>query len=283
MTLGFSTESDIGTFVQAIYEDAMFVARDNNVMRGLVTNFTDRTGLATRVSSKYGEATVNDIAETDDLAPQAFTPTVDQTLTPSEVGAQFFITDSRFESDPFSVRQDAAQELGMAIASKIETSMVGLFDNLTTGTVGAAGSLLTWAYFYAMLTNLRAAKAPMPYSFVCHPYQWYQLGKAVAAGATVTNNPALQNAVGGQFYVGSVSGVNIYTTANITSGSSCYTGMFSPQAMALDMRRAPRLEWERDASRRGWELNLSSVYAYGVWRPEFGIAGLFTGTAVTGL
>ena len=54
-------------------------------------------------------------------------------------------------------------------------------------------------------------------------------------------------------------------------------------ALALDMRRAPRLEPERDASRRGYELNLSAVYAHGVWRPKFGVCGIFTNAAVTGV
>jgi hypothetical protein len=48
-------------------------------------------------------------------------------------------------------------------------------------------------------------------------------------------------------------------------------GIFSPLALALDVRRAPRIEPERDASRRATELNLSSVYAHGVWRPKYGV------------
>ena len=34
-----------------------------------------------------------------------------------------------------------------------------------------------------------------------------------------------------------------------------------------------------NASRRGTEINLSAVYAYGVWRPAFGIQGTFDATA----
>ena len=39
-----------------------------------------------------------------------------------------------------------------------------------------------------------------------------------------------------------------------------------------------RLEPERDASRRGWELNLSTVYAHGVWRPTYGVQMIFVDT-----
>jgi hypothetical protein len=132
-----------------------------------------------------------------------------------------------------------------------------------------------------MLTRLRAQNAPLPYKFVCHPYQWHVLGKAVAPGATVTNSDNIQNAVLQNFYVGSVSGVQIFTSSNISIDGSAdaYCGMFAQPAIALDWRRAPRVEPERDASRRGWELNLSALYAHGVWRPKFGVQGIFDATA----
>lgn len=272
-----NTYSDISSFVNTVFEDAMMVARDNNLMANLVTVFNDRSGLAVRKSSIYGTATMNSVGETDDLTSQAYTPSVLSTLTPAEVGAQFFLTDSRLESDPFSVRNDAALELGLAAANKIERDILGNFSSLTGGTVGAAGTAITWGHFFAAVSRLRGQNAPLPYACVMHPYQWHVLGKAIAPGATVTNSPAIQDAVTRNFYVGSVSGVDIYTSANITvDGSDDANGaMFSRAALALDVRRAPRLEPERDASRRGWELNLSSVYAHGVWRPAFGIRMLF--------
>lgn len=278
-----NTYSDISAFVNVVFEDAMFVARDNNLMAQLVTVYSDRQGMALRKNSEYGTATINSIGETDDLTSQAFTPSLLSTLTPAEVGAQFFLTDQRLESDPFAVRSDAANELGFAMAQKIETDLVGNFSSLTGGTIGAAGSAASWGYFYAMLTALRAQNAPAPYAFVCRPEHWHYMGKAVAPGATVTNSPALQNSVVGRFYVGSVSGVDIYTSSNISRDGSddAVAAMFNPQALALDVRRAPRLEPERDASRRGWELNLSAIYAHGVWRPKFGVKGTFDAATPT--
>lgn len=247
-------------------------------MASLVTVFNDRSGMALRKNAEYGTASMQSIGETDDLTSQAFTPTTLSTLTPAEVGAQFFLTDQRLESDPFGVRQDAAQELGFAVAQKIETDLLGNFTSLTGGTIGAAGSAISWGYFFAMLSNLRAQNAPGPYTFICHPYQWHVLGKAASIAGTATNAAdTLLDAVQRQFYVATISGVNIFTSANIATitGDDAYAAMFSPQAIALDVRRAPRIEPERDASRRGWELNMSAVYAHGVWRPKFGVKGLF--------
>jgi len=274
----FNTEADISGFVNTVWEDAILVARDNNVMSGLVQGFGDLQGLAVRTNAAYGTAVFNQIAETDDLSSQSFTPSTDQTLTPYEYGAQFFVTDSRMETDIYAVRQDASMELGAAYGQSIDKYLSGLFSSLTAGTVGTAGSDLTWANFFAAITVMRRAIAPRPWVCVLTPEQWHCLGTAIAPGATVTNSPNIQNEFTRQFFVGNVSGVDIYTTANITNGTSVFGGMFSRNALALDMRRPFRLEPERDASRRGLELNASSVYAYGTWRPQYGVAINTAGT-----
>lgn len=270
-------------YIQRIYEDALFVARDTNLMMPLVTMYTGQ-GMAPRTGSEYGTATIVDISDTDDLTSQVFTPSTLSTLTPQERGAQFFLTDQRVESDPFGVAADASQELGAALAQKMERDLVSNFSSLTGGTVGAAGTVITWGHFYAMLSRLRNGNVPGPYYFVCHPYQWHQLGKAVTpAASAITNAPEFQNAAMRDFYQTTVSGVQIYVTSNISVDSSddARCAMFARPALAIDVRRAPRLEPERDASRRGTELNLSTIYAHGVWRPRFGVQGIFDAATPT--
>ena len=278
--MSYNTEADIAGFVNTVWADAMLVARDNNVMTGLVTQFGDPTGLAVRKNAKYsGTAVFNQIAETDDLSSQALTPAVDQTLTPYEYGAQYFITDSRLETDIYPIRQDAALELGASYGQKIDQLLVGLFSSMTGGTVGGTSTDITWANFFAAVSKMRRAMAPQPWACVLSPEQYHCLGTAIAPGVTVTNAPQLQDDFVRRYYMNTVAGVDIYVTANIAAGTGVYGGMFSRNALALDMRRPFRLEPERDASRRGLELNVSSIYAYGVWRPQYGIAIRTAGTA----
>ena len=284
MAAGLNTAANISTYIQNIYEDAMFIARENAIMPQLVTTFGDTTDEnRLRKSSLYGSATIATLGETDDLASQTFTPSVLSTLTPAEVGAQFFLTDSRMSSDPFGMRNDAAMELGMALATKINTDLLGDLASLTGGTVGAAGTVITWGQFFAARALLKAQKAPEPYRCVLHEYQWFVLAKSVAPAATVTNAPQLQDEVARRYYVGTAAGADIYTTADITIDGSTDAkgGMFSAAALALDGRRAPRLEVERDASRRGVELNMTGVYAHGVWRPSFGVLMYFDAATPT--
>jgi len=277
-----NTEADISSIVNTIYGDAMLLAREQTVMYPIVKTFNDQAGLAPRKNTKYGGATFNQVQETDDLASQAFTPSVDQTLTPYEYAAQYFITDSRVETDPYSVRSDAATDLGQALGVKVDTLLVSTFGSFTGGSIGTAaarGDNFTWYQFYGGIALMRRALAPRPWVAVLSPEQWACLGTAVAPGITVTNSPYIQDEVLRQYFVGNVGGVDIFIDANIgTATSAVKAGMFSPLAVGLDWRRAPRLEPERDASRRGFELNMSAVFAYGVWRPQFGVVLTSAGT-----
>ena len=279
-------ESDISAFVNTVFEAALLVARDNTFMPGVVRGFADRTGLAVRQNSQYGGATMNQIAETDDLVGQAFTPASVATLTPVEFGAQYFLTDSRVESDPFAVRNDAATDLGLAMATKMETSLMGHFNAFTGGTIGGSGSACTWSYVMAMEAILRTKYAPYPYVLVLSPAQWYPLAKAASVASSSATNaaPSLLESVNSMFYVKQFGGVSIFVSNNVeTTSTNAYAGMFSRDALGFDLRRAPRLEPDRDPSRRGIELNLTSVFAHGVWRPKFGVCGLFANSAPTGV
>lgn len=278
----YNTEADISAFVNTVWADALLVARENNVMQPLVTGFGDRTGLAVRSNAKYGTATINLITELDDLSSQAFTPSTDQTLTPYEYGAQFFITDSRVETDIWSYRQDAAIELGAAYGQKIDTALVGLFPSFTGGTAGGTTTNMTWATFFAGISRMRRQLVPQPWVCILTPEQYQCMGTAVAPGVSQTNAPSIQDEFASRYWVNKVAGVDIYIDANITAAATVAGGMFNPAAIALDMRRPFRLEAERDASRRGLELNVSSVYAYGVWRPQYGVVLLTAGTAPAG-
>lgn len=278
--MAINTQSDISSYMQTIYEDAMFIAREMSVMPSLVLTFDNETDEArTRTRSEYGSATVTAIGETDDLSGQAFTPAGAEVLTPAEAGAQFPITDKRRSADPFGVMDDASRELGMATAKKINSDLLGDLASLTGGTVGSAGTTITWGHFFAALAQAEVAtKNTAPgYFCVLHTYQWHQLAKSVAASATVTNAPNFQDQVMRSWYVGTVGPVDIHVTTDLTiDGSDDATGgMFAREAIAYDERRPLRLEPERDASRRLWELNATTVYAHGVWRPSFGIQMVF--------
>jgi hypothetical protein len=283
-----NTFGDISSIAQAIQEDAIFIERDTNFMSGLVRTFTDGRGGNTRTGYQYNAGTAKTIVETDDMTSEAFTPSATVTLTPGEIGLQYFITDKRIATDaPEQIRTDAATELGNAARDKIEQDLLGLFSSLTAGTMGSATGTVTWGEVFAAASVVRATakNRGMPLYCVLHEYQWHTLAKATSvAGITLQSVPDRLVGPGGSWYVGSAAGITFYATTNISvsAGTAAYGAMFMRDAIAYDVRAPIRVEVERDASRRGFELNMTTSYAYGVWRPTFGCAIYDTAKPPTG-
>jgi hypothetical protein len=290
MTAALNTFAAISAIAQDIQEDAILLERHANLMGGLVKTYRDAGGLNQRVSYQYNQATVNQVSEADDLTSQAFTPAELSRLYPYEYGAQFFITDSRIESDsPDDIRNDGALELGLAMAGKVEGDLLGLFPSLTGGTINmGSGTALTWGGLAAAIAVARVSikSQAMPLAAVLHEYQYYNLGKsaAVAGTSNVTYNEKFVDPILLKWYRGDFAGAQIFVTTNtaMVTSNVAYGAVFARDALAIDWRRSPRLEPERDASRRGYELNLSAVYAKGVWRPTFGVQVISDATAPTG-
>jgi len=72
------------TYMQTLFEDAWFVARDENIMARLALNFVESDEAKTRTASAHDEATMVAIGETDDLQSQTFTPSTGEVLTPAD-------------------------------------------------------------------------------------------------------------------------------------------------------------------------------------------------------
>ena len=275
--------SDISSIAQSVQEDAIFVVRETGQMQGLVTVFADMTGLNTRKGYQFNQGTAQVVGEDDDLTSRAFTPAIDQTLTPAEIGLQFFISDSRAESEaPESILRDASLELGLAAGDKINTDLIGDMASLTGGTVGASGTAITWGYVSAAIGQARNANKSnaIPLACVVHGYQWSVLAKAASiAGTSLAQAPGVTEQMTRSGFVGEFMGVPLYQVFGGISGTDFTGGVFPRVALAIDWRRAIRVRPERDESRRGVELNMSAVYAHGVWRPTRGIQMLFDATA----
>ena len=283
MTVGYSRVTDLNSYFANIYEDAVFSLREQTLGVRLVRTFTDGRGDQTRTLTSYPTVTPVEVAETEDFAaPTRFDKSLLATLTPIEEMAQIILTDRRIETDPQNAAMDASTELGAGLANSVDSNILGNFNSLTGGTVGATGSTMTWGYFFAAASIMRKNKVPRPWYAVLHPYHYHYMAESAATGATVTNAPQFQDEVMRQFYVGTIAGVDIFISGNCEeSGTDAYSAIFNPSAMAFDLRRDYRIERERDASKRAWELNATMLYAHGVWRPTWGVQILADASTVS--
>jgi hypothetical protein len=162
----YNTEADIAAFVNTVWADAMVVARDNNIMTGLVTQFGDLTGLALRKNAKYGTAVFNQIAgrPVSRNLPQALTRP-----DPYEYGAQFFVTDSRLRNGHL---RRAARRLAnwCLVRAEDRHQPVGGFP-ASPLVRPAAGTDMSWANFFSAITKMR--QTPAPVGFGLTPEQWH--------------------------------------------------------------------------------------------------------------
>jgi hypothetical protein len=291
--MSINTWGDVSAIAQRIEENATFVIRETDILSPLIRNFRDMTGMNLRRGYAYNSVTANEVSDADDLTSQSFTPSADQTLTPFQIGAQIFITDARAASElPEDIIRDSSLELGIAASSKIQTDISGDFSSLTGGTVGAAGSTITWGYLSAAIAQARNANksSVKPLVAVMHGYQAETLAaSASVAGATVFAEGA-RGAFSDQmtrrgpygFAWAVFQNVPLYQVYQDADASDDYTGaVFPVEALAIDWRQAIRIEPQRDASRRGWEFNMSGIYDTGIWKPERGVQMVFDATAPT--
>ena len=264
----------IASYIPVIWEAALMYVRQNFVMSGLVTTLQGR-GMTPRQVTEYVEGSVqSNLGEVQDLTPTLIERDLLAQLVPSETGVQYLITDRRVETDDVAIIADAAEKIGYEIGKSVERNLLGDFANLRGGSVGSAGADLTWKNIFEARARLVTAGVPGPYNVVLHEYQWLELATANNIAATGTR-PMLTvlNDIQSRYYVGTMNDMNIYTTGLLVpDGSDDVVGaIFNRSALALDMRRALRIEPERDASLRATELNASMIYAHGIWRPQWGV------------
>lgn len=267
--------SDISSFVASIYERSLFVVRETNLMANLVTNYSAQ-GWMTRTFSTRPQVTAETVSDGVDYSnATSFGKSSVGTLTPTEAIAQVILTDQNVETDPDGARNDASMELGAAIATKIDEDLVDLFTSFATDKGDGANTTASLTNMAAAIAVLRNRSVPGNIKVVFHPYHWHdiwvELGRPAAtyAAAEDLTTQALRD-----YFVDRLLGVNIFISAQIDVDGSddAVSGIFNPMALALDTRRAYRLEPERDASLRAWELNATAGYAVGLGpRPTFGV------------
>lgn len=285
MGTGMNFWSDVSSIANSVLENALFAIHDTALMPSLITVRGDMTGMNSRKLYAYNSGSMKQLAEADDLMSDAFTPSLLGTLTPYEYGEQFFITDSRADSDaPEDIIRDASSELGFAAAAKIESDLVGDLASLTGGTIGASGTAITWGYMAAAIAVARNASksTTVPLVAVIHGYQAAVLAKSASvAGATAGIAPGVQDDItkNGITRAFTFMGVPIYQSFVDPTSSNFTGGVFPRSALMIDWRKPFTVRPQRDESRRGLELNFVGTYAHGVYRAALGVQTIFAATA----
>ena len=270
-----TTSSTLDDLFANIIMQARFTAEEQSLMAGLITRYDIGNVAGTTIQvPKYPAVTAADLTEGTDLTSSTVS-TSGVTVTVGEVGAQVLLTDlaAMGAGNP---AQELGTVLGNSIATKMDKDIIALFDGFSTA-LGAAGQEITVADLFKAAATLRANKALGPVYAVVHPFHAYQLSANLTNTFANPNGGDLQNEAMRNGFVGSVGGIEVYQSANITvDGSDDAKGcVFTREAMCIAMKRDFNLETERDASNRAFELNATAVYGVGELDDSYGVEMLF--------
>jgi len=266
-----STTSTLDDLFTNIIAEATFQAQEQSLVRNLVTNYSlaGDAGKTIQVPI-YPSVAASALTEGSDMSSTAVS-TSNKTITVAEVGVQAVLTDLAAQSASRDVAGDLGRVLGEGIAKKMDGDLIALFDGFSTS-FGAAAGELTAADIFKAAATLRANNAIGTPVAVIHPYQAYNLKANLTNTFANPNGGDAQNAAMRSGYVGTLAGVDIYESSNISiDGSGDAKGaMFVPSALGLALKWDIKIEPQRDASIRGWELNATAAYGVGELQDSMG-------------
>ena len=270
-----TTSSTLDDLFVNIVAQARFTAEENSLLRNLVTMYNIEATAGTTIQvPKYPAIAAADLTEGTDMTSTTVS-TSSVSIAVGEVGAQVFLTDmaAMGNGDP---ARELGTVLGNAIATKMDQDIIALFDGFSAS-LGATTVELSVAELFKAAATLRANKVTGRMAAVLHPYQAYSLKANLTNTFTNPNGGDLQNEAMRNGYVGTIAGIDIYESANITiDGSGDAKGaVFAPEALAMAMKRDFIIEPQRDASNRGWELNATAVYGVGELDDSYGVEMYF--------
>jgi hypothetical protein len=266
-----TTSSTISELYTEIVAEALFVASEQSIMRGLVRNYTISGGGKSVEVPIYSTVSASAVSEASDLSNTAVNPS-SVTITASEVGVMTTLTDLARNSASRNVAADIGRLFGEGIATKIDSDLVALFSGFSTEKGPGAGSELTVQDLFECAAELKTNKAPGPYYGVFHPKQIFNVKKSLT-NTFVGRDTELSNEAMRSGFVGNVAGIQIFETSNISVDGSddSIGGVFSQDALGLAMMQDLKIETQRDASLRADEIVATAVFGVGELHDTYGV------------
>ena len=264
-----TTSSTLSELYTEIVAEALFVASERSIMRPLVRNYAVTGGGLSVEVPIYSAVSAAALSEGSDLSSTAIDPT-SKTITCSEHGIMTTLTDLGRNAAPRNVAADIGKLFGEAIAKKIDKDLTALFGGFST-TVGSASTVMSASLIFQAVAKLRANSVPAEnLAAVIHPNVAFDL-KSGRTNTFANPNAGVGNEILRSALVGSIAGVPIFETSNMTDSSGndpATTGdfkgaVFHPDALGLAMMQDLKIEVQRDASLRADEIVATAVYGVG--------------------
>jgi N4-gp56 family major capsid protein len=267
-----TTTSTLNDLIPSIIAEALFVAQERSIMRGLVRNYTLPFGNGKTVTvPRFPLVTASGVSEGTDLSNTAVS-TDSAILTVSEVGIMTTVTDMALRAAQGNVIADVGRLFGDAIARKMDRDLTALFAGFSA-VEGAGSAAITAADIFKAVAKLRNAGVPATDLYaVVNPLIAYDLKANLTNTYANPNAGLIQNEALATGYVGMLAGVPVFESANVTETDGDSIGaVFHKDALGLALMQDIQIETERDASLRATELVATAVYGVGELYDGYGI------------
>jgi N4-gp56 family major capsid protein len=279
MAVGPSTTGSLNDLLPKIIQEAMFVASERSIMRGLVKNYTLSAGQGKTVNVPiYPRQTAGLITEGNEV-DSTQVETSEATFTVQPFAIRTLLTDFARVSSASNVVADLGRLFGEAIARKMDTDLTSQFYNFSSYE-GNWGSVITAADVFKAVAKLKAQAVPTE-GMVCvlHPSVAYDLKASLT---TAGNTPFTSGGyldIGNEAmrmgFVGMLAGIPVYETSNIAlragGDAGDYAGaVFQRDALGLGMIGDISIETQRRASFLGDDIVCSAYYGTGIIQTTYG-------------
>ena len=280
-----STSVTLNDLLPTIVQEAMFVANERSIMRGLVKNYSLAPAQGKTIQVPiYPVQTAASLTEGDDFNIAAVSTDV-ATFNIGQVGIATMVTDLALNASSSNVVADLGRLFGEAVAKKIDTDLMSLFASFTTNTVGSTTTVVTPALVMQAITKLKAQAVPSEgLVAVLHPNVAYDL----KASLTTTGNTAFTGGAFGDVaneamrmgYIGQLFGVPVFESSNVPAiaggdANDYRGGVFHRDALGFGLMRDITIETQRRARAIGTDVVCSAMYGTGVVYEQYGVAASF--------
>jgi len=265
-----STTTTLNDLLPSIVAEAMFVANERSIMRGLVKNYTLAAGQGKTVTVPvYPQVSAAAITE-GDIVTNSAVDTSGVTLTVATNAIRTMVSDLAVAGSASNVVADLGRLFGEGIARKIDKDLTALFASFSAGE-GDYTTQITAASIFKSVAKLRGAGVDAA-NIVCviHPEIAYDLKAALTTnGNTVFTAGAFGDAANQAMingYVGMLAGVPVFETSNIdyVTNAGDYPGaVFHRDALGLAMIGDVQIETARRIDYLSTEIVASCHYGVG--------------------
>ena len=272
-----STTTTLNDLLPSIVAEAMFVASERSIMRGLVKNYSLAAGQGKTVTVPiYPQQSAATITEGDEVT-NAEIATSGATLTVATSAIRTLVTDLAVSQSASNVVADLGRLFGESLARKMDKDLTALFASFSAGK-GDYTTAITAADIFESVAKLRAAGVPQDgIVAVLHPEIAFDLKKALTTNGNTAFvagafGPAA-NAAMVEGYVGQLAGIPIFESANIdyVTNAGDYPGaVFHRDALGLAMVGDINIETQRRASYLGTDVVASVSYGVGELYDAYG-------------